>query len=191
MAITTNPLRVQFGVIKAAALLMGLSLCVGVRAAPPEGAPRAEQGMSACDHQMMYGGHRFDELHKQLGLNDAQEALWKQARDTSDKLHQDMRQSMQARHDKMRQTLQGKNPDLRALTDQMDKDREADQQKHKQVQEAWLKFYDALNPEQKQKASQFLLSMMDRMGEGHRGRPMMGGMQRKPGDGRPDVPPRP
>lgn len=190
MATTTNPMRIQLGVLKAAALLMSLSFCVGVRAAAPEGASRPDQSMGAYDHHMMPGGRKFEELHKQLALTDAQEALWKQARETSEKLHQEMRQSMQARHEKMRQTLQGKNPDLRALADQMDKDREADQQKHKQVQEAWLKFYDALNPEQKQKASQFLLGMMNRMGEGHQGRPMGGGMSRNPGDDHPDMPPR-
>ncbi|HEX5392166.1 MAG TPA: Spy/CpxP family protein refolding chaperone [Rhodocyclaceae bacterium] len=179
-AFVSNPLRVQLGVVKAAALLMGLSLCMGVRAAPPATGARPDQAPSYSDYcggGVMRGGARMEELHKQLALTDAQETLWKKARDTSDKLHQDMRQSMQARHDKLRQSLEGKSPDLRALADQMDKDRDADQQRHKQVQEAWLNFYDALNPEQKQKASRFLLGMINRMGDGH-GRPMGGHMGR-------------
>lgn len=195
-ASTNNPLRVQLGVIKAAALLMGLSLCIGVRAAPPEAGSRAGQApgySDHCGHGAMPAGARMEELHKQLALTDSQEALWKQARDTSDKLHQDMRQSMQARHDKLRQALEGKSPDLRAVAEQMDKDREADQQKHKQVQEAWLKLYDALNPEQKQKASRFLLGMMNKMGEGrgHRmGHDMPAARGGERGGDRPDMPPR-
>lgn len=174
--------RIQLGVIKATALLLGLSLCLGARAATPD-TPRNDAPAYGQSGRQMHDGQRVEELHKQLNLDPSQEALWKQARETSDRLRQDMRETMRARHDKLRQALETKTPDLRALADQMDQDRQADEQKHKQAREAWLKLYDALNPEQKQKASRFLLGMANMMERHGMDRGSMG--MHGPGEGGP------
>ena len=167
----SNPLRLQLGVIKAAVLIMGLGL--GLATQPLQAAERSSpgeqqrvlRGEGRKDEAREQGGPRqLEQLHQQLGLNETQESLWQNAKDGTEKLRRDSQAERQARHDKMKQVLDSKSPDLRALSKDMDKEQEARQEKHKTVREAWLKFYDALNAEQKQKASHFLLGQIGMMG---------------------------
>lgn len=196
---TPQPLRLQLGVIKAAILIMGLGLGL---AAQPSQAADPENGSTGKRWEMRKegrGGHdgteRLEELHKQLTLNESQESLWKSAQSATEELRKDFQVERRSRHEKMQKVLESKTPDLRALAKDMDQEQEARQQKHKSVREAWLKFYDALGSEQKQKASHFLLAQLGMMGmpngeggpgAGHHSR------QRPDGDqsGRPDVPAR-
>lgn len=176
--------RFQLGVIKATALLFGLGLGLAAQAA----GPRGEAGVDAATHRdcrsddganRTWSGpgakdsqHRLENLHQQLSLSPAQDDLWKKATSGTDKLREEMQAEQRSRRDKVKALLDSKNPDLRALTSEMDRDRDARQQKHKAAREEWLKLYDALSSEQKQKASQFLLGQMGMMpmgGMGHMG----------------------
>lgn len=172
----TGPLRLQLGVIKAAVMMMGLSLGlatqVGYAEESSDGPARTRMESRAGEHcpNLRDGRNRLEGLHKELALNGEQESLWQTARDASDKLRKEhgQRQSVQ---ESLRKSLDAKTaPDLRALTAEMDKLREARDKEHKAVREAWLKFYDTLNEEQKQKASHFLLDQVAMMGQPLAGR---------------------
>ncbi|GAB2181861.1 hypothetical protein DLREEDagrD3_20840 [Denitratisoma sp. agr-D3] len=174
--------RFQLGVIKATALLVGLGIGLAAQAAPEEKEARPTTGYEKpmprdcgpdgqakrdCFHRPSRDPQRqLETLHQQLALNADQEALWKSAKAGTDKLREEQRDEWRTRRDKLQKLLEGKNPDLRTIVAEMDKDQEARQQKHKAAREGWLKFYDALNPEQKQKASQFLLGQVGMAGHG-------------------------
>lgn len=132
--------------------------------------------------------HKMDKLHQDLGLDKKQEALFQAAREAGRNAMRDAMQARRASRDRMKAALEGPNPDLRALTAQMDKERDEQMQKHRQVREAWLNFYDALNPAQKEKARHFIVGQMDHRMEGHGRRSMH--RDRGPGDARnPGMPP--
>lgn len=157
---TASPLRPQLGVIKAAVLLMGLSLGLASPAAnAADSADNAgKQRVESRHSDFRDGRNRLEALHKDLALTGDQEALWQSARDASEKLRQDpnLRPAFPEALKKARDTKTP--PDLRALAAEADKLHDAREKAHKPVREAWLKFYDALNPDQKQKASHFLLA---------------------------------
>lgn len=165
------------------AALMAAAMGMSAHAAEPAMPMGAHEGRP----EGMPGMHMqrdLEGLQKQLGLDRKQETLFQTARETS---QQAMREGMQARredHDKLKQALNGPNPDLRALASQMDKAREEHMKKHRQVRDAWLNFYDALNPAQKDKARQFILARIGHMED--MGRKMHHGMRQKGG---PDAPP--
>lgn len=194
---SNQPLRLQLGVIKAAILIMGLGLGL---AAQPSQAADPENGSTGKRWEMRKEGRgnqdgpqRLEELHKQLTLNESQESLWKTAQSATEELRKDFQVERQSRHEKIQKVLESKTPDLRTLASDMDKEQEARQQKQKTVREAWLKFYDALGSEQKQKASHFLLGQMGMMGMPHgEGGPGPGAHFRQRPDGgqtgRPNVP---
>jgi protein CpxP len=131
----------------------------------------------------MHMQREMDGLKQQLGLDKKQEALFQSAREAS---QQAMREGMQSRRehrDRLKQALNGPNPDLRALAGQMDKEREEHMKKHRQVRDAWLNFYDALDPAQKDKARQFILARFGHMED--MGRKMRHGMRQERGAGAP------
>lgn len=168
--------RLQLGVIKATALLVGLGIGLAAQAAPEEREARPDAGYEKSvprDCQKSDRSQRdcppprardprqqLESLHQQLKLNASQEALWKSAKAGTDKLREDMRDEQVARHDKLKKLLESKNPDLRTIVAEMDKDQDARLQKQKSAREGWLQFYDALSGEQKQQASEFLLGQV-------------------------------
>lgn len=176
--------RLQLGVIKATALLVGLGIGLSAQAAPDSPSNRSEPGYEKSAPKDFHGKNRsegkdqrcspeerLDALHKQLSLTATQEALWNNAKAGTDKLRDEMANSHRSRQEAMKKQLESKTPDLRAITADMDRDQEARQQKLKAAREEWLKFYDALDGDQKQKASQFLLGQIGMMpGMAPRGR---------------------
>ena len=158
----TSPARLQLGVVKAALITMGISLGLTVQAAPQTDPPRSgetkELRRNGPDDR--HGARRLDMLHGQLNLDANQESLWKTAKELSESSRQEMRDNHHEQREKLRKVLDSQSPDLRALAADMDKERDARQQKQKTVREAWLRFYDALNAEQKQQASRFLLAQV-------------------------------
>jgi len=175
--------RFQLATLKAAAWLLSIGLSFAANAAPRE-------PMEGCREMSVAGAmHRphIPELHQALALDANQEALWKSALDTTQQLYKELLDTRRAGHDKLKAALESPTPDLRAIAEQANRDREAQQDKRKRAREAWLKFYDELKPEQKQKASHFLLDQIAMMAEdGHHP-----GMHGGPGAMRGKAPPPP
>jgi Spy/CpxP family protein refolding chaperone len=177
--------RFQLATLKAAAWLLSIGLSFAASAAPREpGEGCRDMPAAGAMHQP-----RIAELRKDLALDAKQEAQWTAALDTTQKLYKELIDSRRASHDKMKSTLDAQAPDLRALAEQADRDRETEQAKRKQAREAWLKFYDDLKPEQKQKASRFLLDQIGMLGDGHP-HALHGGPGPMRGDGPPPDAPR-
>lgn len=156
--------RFQLATLKAAAWLLSIGLSFAATAAPRE-------PMEGCPEMPVAGAMhrpRIAELHQGLALDDKQEVLWKSALDTTQQLYKELLDTRRASQEKLKAALDSPSPDLHAIAEQVDRDREAQQEKRKKAREAWLKFYDELKPEQKQKASHFLLDQIGMHGgEGH------------------------
>ena len=152
----------QLASLKVAAWLLSLTLSFSAAAAcdPPPGPEREGRPESSRV------AHGMDNLRQQLKLDSAQEALFKGAFDATEKLRQDFRDAMLEKRDQLKSKPDAKTLDLRALAKEMDKEKADQDAKRKVVREAWLKFYDALKPEQKEQASKFLLMQIGMMGEG-------------------------
>ena len=148
--------------------LVAAAIGLSVQAAEPPARPAGGPGM-----QMQ---QEVERLHKDLNLDKQQEALFQAARDASRDAMREGMASRRENHEKMKAALEGPNPDLRALAAQMDKERDEHMQKHRQVRDAWLNFYDALNPAQKEKARHFIVARMDHMKQAMQ--------ERRPGMGR-------
>lgn len=121
----------------------------------------AEGPAGRAERPAMEMQHRMDKLHQDLGLDKKQEALFQAAREAGRNAMRDGMQARRASRDRMKAALESPNPDLRTLTAQMDKERDEQMQKHRQVREAWLNFYDALNPAQKEQARHFIVGQME------------------------------
>ncbi len=170
--------RLQLATIKAAVWLLSVTLGVAAQAAPRQTRDSEEECRPSMTRQL-------DGLYKDLGLDAAQDAQWQQALKTTESLHQEMVDARHGKAEDAREALGGPAPDLRALTARMDKARDEQIAKRKVAREAWLKFYDGLKPEQKEKASHFLLHQIAMLGD------FAPGMMRpRHGDGHhPDGPP--
>lgn len=150
--------RIQLATLKAAVWLLSVSLGIAAQAAPL--GPRE----SERDNRPSITG-KLEKLHGDLALDAIQESQWQSAVQTTEALRAQM---MDARHqagEEMKQSLEAPAPDLRALASRMDSRREQQADRRKQAREAWLKFYDGLKPEQKEKASRFLLHQIAMLGE--------------------------
>ena len=156
----------RLGLISAG--LLAASLGMAVQAAEPPARPERGPGMHMQQD--------LERMQKDLNLDKKQEALFQTARDASRDAMREGMASRRENHEKMRAALEGPNPDLRALAAQMDKERDEHMQKHRQVRDAWLNFYDALNPAQKEKARHFIVARMDHMKQAMQ--------ERRPGMGR-------
>ncbi|HEY3433719.1 MAG TPA: Spy/CpxP family protein refolding chaperone [Rhodocyclaceae bacterium] len=165
--------RLQLGVIKATALLVGLGIGLSAQAAPDESTSRSAPSVEKSAPQHYHGntrGHgmdtecgpqdRLEKLHKQLSLDSKQEVLWNNAKTHTDQLRDEFMKDRDQRRENMKKPLEGKAPDLRAIAADQDKQQEVRQQKLKAAREEWLKLYDVLNSEQKQQASEFLLGQI-------------------------------
>ena len=157
----TRPLM-QLASLKVAAWLLSLTLSFAAAAANEPPAEAARDGRAAIS------GHanRIDDLRQQLKLSADQDALFKSALEATEKLHREMRATMQEKHEQMQAQLAAKSPDLHAMAAAMDQEKAAHDAKRKEVRDAWLNFYDALNPEQKDLASKFLLAQINMMSSG-------------------------
>ncbi len=155
-----------------AALFLAAGLAAGANAAPGDpatGAPTAQQQMGGHMHRHHMGGQHGERglramarLHDELKLDAQQEALWKDAASASREAHSAMRERFRKQHGEMVAALGQPGADLRALAKKSDELRAEREQQHAATRDRWLTVYDALNPEQKEKARAFLKQMFER-----------------------------
>jgi hypothetical protein len=114
----------------------------------------------------------FDRLHKELNLDGQQEELWNQARTAQRDMFKTMRAKAAETRAKLRVEIDKPGVDLKQFAQYADQVRAQMRTQmetlHKQVQAAWFKLYDSLDPKQKEQARVAVRDGMDRMGS-HRG----------------------
>lgn len=154
---TIHP-RIQLATLKAAAWL--LSITLGLTAQAATNRPEAIE----CEHRPPIG-QSLGRLHKDLALDATQDAQWKSAIAATETLRHEMRDAHRSTHEQLKAELKAPAPDLRAVAARLDKQREEQLKKRQQARETWLAFYDGLKPEQKEKASHFLLHQITLLGE--------------------------
>ena len=150
---------------------IAIGLAGSAFAAPPQGDMTGSRGPGAGmqQRQPMHGMKDFARLHDELKLDAKQEALWQDAAKASREGMGDMREQMRKHHEEIQSLLNQPGTDLRAVAKRMDDFRAEGQARHQADRDRWLTVYDALNPEQKEKARVFFKSKFERMGQGHRG----------------------
>lgn len=154
--------------IATSALVVGLAGSA-FAAAPPADAP-ARPGAGMHQGHMMHGLKDMARLHDDLKLDARQDALWQDAAKVSKDSMVGMRERMRKQHEEIRTLLNQPGADLHALAKRMDEFRAEAQQIHQADRDRWLTVYDALNPEQKEKARVFFKSKFERMSQhGKRG----------------------
>lgn len=140
-------------------------------ATPPDVSGSPAAGMQQR-HQMhgMHGLKDMARLHDDLKLDAKQEALWQDAAKAGKDGLGGMRERRGKHHQEIKTLLDQPGADLHALARRMD-DFRAETQKIRQAnRDRWLTVYDALNPEQKEKARVFFKSKFERMAQrGQRG----------------------
>lgn len=158
-------------------LVAALALSLGVSAAAlamPAGGDGHRHGHHAAmpgAHGGLHGMHGMrglSALRDELKLDAQQEALWNEAVTAG-------RQTMAGMHERLRKEreetvalLSQPGADLRALARRTDETRAEAQQQHAAARESWLAVYDALSPEQKEKARVFFKNRLERMGQAHK-----------------------
>jgi Spy/CpxP family protein refolding chaperone len=133
-------------------------------AAPPQGDVHSGPGAGMHQKQMMHGMKEMARLHDDLKLDAKQEALWQDATKASKEAMGGMRERMRKQHEEIQSLLNQPGTDLRAVAKRMDDFRAEGQAIHQANRDRWLTVYDALNPEQKEKARVFFQSKSERMG---------------------------
>ncbi|WP_153110455.1 Spy/CpxP family protein refolding chaperone [Propionivibrio limicola] len=149
-----------------AALAMSLGLAANSFAGPRGGSGGEAVGPGfdrPGHHQMFLGGKGMQRLHDDLKLDARQETLWKAAESFAKETHDGMRERFRKHHEEMKALIDKPNADLRALAKRADDFRAEGQKLRDTVRDRWLAVYDSLNPEQKEKARQFLKAGFDRM----------------------------
>lgn len=162
-------------------IVAALTLSLGLAAssyAMPRGENRCPDMGRPGHHMMMHDGKGFGfgsgpgfaRLHDELKLDAKQEALWQDADKFSKENFDGRRDQFRQHHEEMQAMLAKPNADLRAIAKRMDDLKAENQKLHSAVRDRWLNVYDALNPEQKEKARLFFKAGMERkaeMGERH------------------------
>lgn len=125
-----------------------------------------EPDFARAEHRMAHTMRQVARLHEDLKLDAQQEALWKQAEQSS-------RTSMRELHDKMREQHQRNmaainqpGADLRAMVRQFDAGRDAVLRQRDANRELWLAVYDSLDAVQKEKARLFLKNRLEQQERG-------------------------
>lgn len=110
---------------------------------------------------------QLKKLHDQLNLNPEQEKQWQAALDTMKQNHQAMR----ANHEQIRQQFKAAQQqpilDLNAMAAAHQQIEQKDAQLHQQTTDAWLKFYNGLNDQQKTTVSTALKQRFAKMESRH------------------------
>ncbi len=136
-------------------------------APPPQGDAPGGPGASMHQGPRMQGMKEMARLHDDLKLDAKQEALWQDAAKVSKDGMGGMRERMRKQHEEIKNLLSQPGADLHAVAKRMDDFRAEGQALHQANRDRWLAVYDALNPEQKEKARLFLQKKLEHMG--HRG----------------------
>lgn len=148
------------------AVALSLGLAASAFAVSPRGGEQCGHGQGMYGQRMEHRMKEMSRLHDELKLDARQEALWKEAEQAG----KDNRTSMRERFSKQREDnlalLKQPGADLRAVLKRMDELKAEGQKQHEASREQWLKVYDSLNAEQKEKARLFFLSKMERMERG-------------------------
>lgn len=143
------------------ALVLSIGAAGAVVAAP------GEMGCGAAgwnpEQRMQRGLKDMSRLHDDLKLDARQDALWQDAEKGMRSHMGEMRDQMRKQRDATLATLNQPGSDLRAAIKQMDETREAARKQHEANRERWLTLYDNLNPEQQEKARQFISQKLMRM----------------------------
>lgn len=101
-------------------------------------------------------------LRADLKLDAQQQALWQEAEQASRNNMRDARQQMRQQHEEALAAMRQPGADLRAIARRLDEARDAGRQQRLANRELWLKVYDSLNPEQKEKARVFVVHRFER-----------------------------
>lgn len=101
-------------------------------------------------------------LHAELKLDAQQETLWQEAEQASRNSMREVRAQMRQQREKALTAMRQPGADLRAIVRSLDEARDAGRQQRLADRERWLKVYDSLNPEQKEKARIFVLHKLER-----------------------------
>lgn len=131
---------------------------------PRDDAPGGADRRSAMsERHMMHGMKGMARLHDELKLDAKQDALWQDADKAGKEAMSGMRERMGKHHDEMQALISQPGADLRAIAKRMDEFRAEGQKLRDAGRDRWLAVYDALNPEQKEKARLFFKAKLDRM----------------------------
>lgn len=165
----------------ASSTILGMTLfaTAGATIAAEQQAAPAARGANYKPH---HGGGMFgyinEAVHKDLKLSAEQEKTWQElsqkTRDYSSKTHQDHWTDMQAVRDEFKK----ENPDLNALSKKHDELQDSHVKAYRDMRDQWLRFYNNLSTEQKQKVNAHMKKYFERMDQ--RGRGGKGGMPMAP-----------
>lgn len=149
--------------ISAKTLVLALTLSLGAAATAFAVAADGERcGFGhGKGHEMRHGMQGMARLHGDLKLDAKQEALWQEAEKAGKESMGGMRDRLAKQREAALTTLRQPGADLRAVLKQMDQSREEGRKLHEANRDRWLAVYDALNPEQKEKARLFFLSKLE------------------------------
>lgn len=145
--------RIGLGTLLCAVALGGL---VTAASAAPDG-PGAPGAMHRpmMHHHLM---HQLKHLRAQLKLSDSQSQLWDAALEKMHPPH-DMAEHAREHHHHMMEALKDPGFDPHQMADAMDKMREQEEAHMKEVRDAWLAVWDALDADQRTKVRHFMLRM--------------------------------
>ena len=160
------------GLALGASMANAESAVPGQAPAPQAGqrtAPRMDYG-HGYHHGFRHHAGQFDErgmrglarLHDELKLDARQESLWTDAANAGREARNAMREQMRKQHEETRAALSQPGADLRAIVKRMNEVREDARKQHEAIEGRWLALYDALSPEQKEKARVFFKTMFER-----------------------------
>ncbi|MBC8748070.1 MULTISPECIES: periplasmic heavy metal sensor [Paraburkholderia] len=141
------------------------ALAVGVGAAyAAQPAEHARGGPGGWHGHFM---QELTQLHDQLKLNADQEKLWQNALDTMKQNREAMRANHKQVHDQFKAAQQQPILDLNAMAATHQQIEQKDAQLRQQTTDAWLKFYNGLNDQQKTTVSTALKQRFARMEQRH------------------------
>ncbi|MEX3858768.1 protein CpxP [Paraburkholderia youngii] len=132
--------------------------------------PAAQPAEQAHGGPGGWHGHFMKELtqlHDQLKLNADQEKLWQSALDTMKQNHEAMRANHNQAHDQFKAAQQQPILDLNAMAATHQQIEQKDAQLRQQTTDAWLKFYNGLNDQQKTTVSTAIKQRFSRMEQRH------------------------
>jgi periplasmic protein CpxP/Spy len=136
------------------------------------GAAYAAQPAGQAGHGGPGGWHghfmkQLTQLHDQLKLNADQEKQWQAALDTMKQGHEAMRANHQQMKDQFKAAQQQPILDLNAMAAAHQQVEQKDAQLRQQTTDAWLKFYNGLNDQQKTTVSTALKQRFAKMESRH------------------------
>jgi len=150
--------------VAATALAIGTGAAYAAQSAAQSATQPAEHAHGGWHGHFM---KQLTQLHDQLKLNADQEKLWQSALDTMKQNHEAMRANRKQAHDQFKAAQQQPILDLNAMAAAHQQIEQKDAQLRQQTTDAWLKFYNGLNDQQKTTVSTALKKRFERMEQRH------------------------